>query len=66
MPNENLNLVPAIRAIEKQISELNSVDENGYYEGIPFAQGHCFNWNIKDRNLKCYRKPPVSNTQEDN
>ena len=43
-----------------------SVDENGYYEGIPFAQGHCFNWNIKDRNLKCYRKPPVSNTQEDN
>ena len=30
-----------------------SVDENGYYEGIPFAQGYCFNWNIKDRNLKC-------------
>lgn len=24
MPNENLNLVPAIRAIEEQISELNS------------------------------------------
>lgn len=24
MPNENLNLVPAIRAIEKQISELKS------------------------------------------
>ena len=43
-----------------------SVDENGYYDGIPFAQGHCFNWNIKDRNLKCYRKPPVGNTQEDN
>ena len=43
-----------------------SVDECGYYERIPFAQGHCFNWNLKDRDLKCYRKPPASTTQEDN
>lgn len=43
-----------------------SVDECGYYEGIPFARGHCFNWNLKDRDLKCYRKPPASTTQEDN
>ena len=43
-----------------------SVDECGYYESIPFARGHCFNWNLKDRDLKCYRKPPASTTQEDN
>ena len=41
-----------------------SIEDLQHMNGQP--RGHCFNWNLKDRDLKCYRKPPASTTQEDN
>lgn len=35
-----------------------AVDANGHWAGMPFVMGRGFNYDVKMRELTCYRRPP--------